>query len=89
MILTWMRIAEINPKKMEAQILRQIEMTLVKAIKELIAEIQNGYEPTFFQQERISLLKYDPKKKDLFTLSIEGTEDEIKSIQKTIYQAPT
>ncbi|MBI4991638.1 MAG: hypothetical protein HZB99_00265 [Candidatus Harrisonbacteria bacterium] len=84
-----MRIAEINPKKMEAQVLRQTEMQYNQAIEELRAEIKNGYEPTFFQKDRISLLKYDKVKKDLFAFTTEGTEEEIKSIQKAIYQAPT
>lgn len=82
MLLIWSRILEPTPKKMIAEELRIAEMTYDKALIEVIAAGKNDYELGFIKETQLIFLKYKPEENVFYTLIVNGTKQEINSLQE-------
>lgn len=83
MILLWMAMRERPDKKYDSEELRKTQMSLGKALTEILNALAKlKYELFLIRENSISLMKYNPKEdKDLFILTVIGQPEEIRAIQ--------
>gem|GEM_PF-6487437 len=69
-------------KKYDTEKLREDMMPYRKAVKEVVIAVAKlRYELFHFRENSIGLMKVEPKKTDIFLMTIVGTPEEITALQ--------